>query len=502
MYKGYLTIELTSSRIRYMLLGRKGRGYEVLKCGFLPFALNISAPGDLTRQLQEVIKREALHPQKLFVTLGFQENFIRQVHMPKMNVKEMEEAITAEIEKYPSYSKRQFDYIYDVSNLAKSKGNVVFAAIEQSVLNYVLSECQKLGIPFQHLEIAPLNIKEIIHLIEPSVDNQTILVVNDTVSYLMIARGLRYQLIYKVGIGIEHLYPHRNDQISETNVFNLIGELQRVLKSYLSQHRLERLNKIWLVWDKQGAAGFNQAMHGQLGLDVEVLSLEQIAKFGESVDPNAANPAYMTGVTPAIIDLENIKEQFPLNHFFRALHFKRYVFQLLAASLFSILIAGYFLGMKSLEFMDEQKSIKAEIVATTDAINTLKATTTELYRQRDEYLAVRQGLLDQANYIKTLNRVAWSQVLSVFAEEMPKDMALTSFKFNETGKVSFFGDSLEVETVSELIRRIDTSAILEKGMFDFFTEKVVDEQKIYSFGILAQLQDNPETEPEQGEKHE
>lgn len=139
-------------------------------------------------------------------------------------------------------------------------------------------------------------------------------------------------------------------------------------------------------------------------------------------------------------------------------------------------------------------------MATTDAIDILRVTTTELYRQRDEYLAVRQGLLDQANYIKTLNRVAWSQVLSVFAEEMPKDMALTSFKFNETGKVSFFGDSLEVETVSELIRRIDTSAILEKGMFDFFTEKVVDEQKIYSFGILAQLQDNPEEQ--QGEKHE
>lgn len=500
MSKGYLAIELTSSKIRYLHLTRKGRGYQVLKSGVMPFTLNVTAAGELTRHLQELIKREDLQPQKLFLTLGLHENFIRQVHMPKMNVREMEEAITAEIEKYPAYSKRKFDYIYNVSNLAKAKGNVVFAPVEQSVLNYVLSECQKLGIPFQHLEIAPLNLKEILHLIEPSVENQTILVVNDQISYLMIVRGLRYQLIYKVGIGIEQLYPHRNDQINETSVFNLIGELQRVLKSYLSQHRLEKLNKIWLVWDRQGAAGFDAAMNGQLGLDVEVLSLDRMDKFSEHLDQNAANPIHIIVGTPAIIDLEKIKEQFSLNHFFRTLHFKRYVFQLMATSFAVVAIAGYFLGMKSLEFHKEKQSIKAEIVATAEAINTLKATTEELYRQRDEYLAVRQGLLDQANYIKTLNRVAWSQVLSVFAEEMPKDMALTSFKFNETGNVSFFGDSLEVETVAELIRRIDGSAILEKGMFDFFTEKVIEDKKVFSFGILAQLQNNPE--PGQGEEHE
>lgn len=491
MSKGHLTIELTSSRIRYMYLSRKGRGYQVLKSGVIPFALNVTAVGELTRQLQELIKREGLQPQKLFVTLGLQENFVRQVHMPKMNMREMEEAITAEIEKYPVYNKRKFDYIYSVSNLAKSKGNVVFAPVEQSVLNYLLSECRKLGIPFQHLEIAPLNLKEVLHLIEPSAENQTILVVNDQISYLMIVRGLRYQLIYKVGIGIDQLYPHRNDQIHESSVFNLIGELQRALKSYLSQHRLEKLGKIWLVWDRQGTAGFDAAMNGQLGLDVEVLSLDRIPKL-EPLDPSATNPIHVIGATPAIIELEKIKEQYPLNHFFRALHFKKYVFKLVMISAVVVGVAAYFLGMKSLELNAKQKSLKKEIHATTEAINTLKSTTAELYRQRDEYLVVRQGLLDQANYIKTLNRVAWSQVLSVFAEEMPEDMALTSFKFNDSGKVTFIGDSLEVETVAELMRRVDASSILEQGMFDFFKEKVVDDKKIYNFGILAQLQNDQE----------
>jgi hypothetical protein len=152
--------------------------------------------------------------------------------------------------------------------------------------------------------------------------------------------------------------------------------------------------------------------------------------------------------------------------------------------------AGYFLGLQCLEYYRKQVSIKKEITSTVEAINNLKTATQELYRQRDEYLVVRQGLLDQANYIKTLNRVEWSQVLSVFAEEMPNDMALTSFKFNENGNVSFIGDSREVETVAELLRRINNSTILEMGVFDFFTEKVVEEQKIFNFGILAKLRKN------------
>ncbi len=500
MTKGFLTIELTPSKIRYMYLNRDGRGYKVLKTGVELHTLNVLTAGGLARSLQDLIKKEAMAPQRLFITLCLQENYIRQVQMPKMNLHELEEAITAEIEKYPVLNNRKFDYIYNASYYSKDKGNVVFAGVEQSVLNYIFSECRKVGIPFQHLEIAPLNVKELLPLIEPSAESQVILVVHDQISYLSIIRGRQCRLLYKAGIGIEHLYPHHNDKVNETILFNLIGELQRVLKAYLSQHKIEKLAKIWLVWDQDGAAGLEQAMTGQLGLDVEVLSLSRLAKFQKNLDQKSSNPIYVLSATPAIIHLENIKEQFPLNHFFRAVHFKRYIFKLIAGALLVLGLAGYLLGMKSFEYYQKQRAIKAQISEVTNTIANLKTATQELYRKRDEYLIVRQGLLDQANYIKTLNRVSWSEVLSVFSKEMPKDMALTSFKFNETGNVSFIGESLEVETVAELIRRMDDSAILEQGKFDFLTEKKVEEQKIFGFGILAQLQSN--NEPEKSVNHE
>ena len=90
MSKGFLAIEITASKIRYTYLKREGRGYKVLKSGIFPHSFNVISTGDLAKSLQELIKKEQIVPVRLFVTLCLADNFIRQVHMPKMNLREME----------------------------------------------------------------------------------------------------------------------------------------------------------------------------------------------------------------------------------------------------------------------------------------------------------------------------------------------------------------------------------------------------------------------------
>ncbi|MBL8013895.1 MAG: PilN domain-containing protein [Candidatus Omnitrophica bacterium] len=188
------------------------------------------------------------------------------------------------------------------------------------------------------------------------------------------------------------------------------------------------------------------------------------------------------------IYIEKIKEQFALNHFFRAMNVQRYVLRSVLLTLIFIGIVGAGLGIKAWEFYSQTEQIKKDTQAIAAEKQQLKESSQDLYRQRDDFMRVRQGLLDQATFVKNLNRVSWSEVLAVVSEEMPKDLALTSFKFNESGEVSFFGDALDVEVIAELIRKIDTSAILQNGKFDFLSEKVIEKTKIYNFGILAQLQ--------------
>ena len=487
MRKGYLAVEFTSSKIRYLYLSREEIGYKVLKSGVLSYLFNATATGDLFRVLRELIRKEEIIPQRLFVTLCLQENYIRRVHLPKMSVRNLQKAVAAEIEQQHFFDGRKFDYIYQVSQYADENSHVIFAAVEQTMLDYLCSECRKLGIPFSHLEIAPLNLNEIIYLIEPSDENQVIIVVHDQSSYLMIYWDRQLRLIHQSTIGIGQIYPHHNDKVSNPVLTRFIGDLKQALNSYQSEHRLEKLDKIWLLWDRQGAAGFDSAMNAQLGLDVEAVSLERMDKFIVDSKADEANPIFVLCATSAIIYLEKIKEKFSLNHFVRTGNIAKYVFDLLIAAVLVLEFAGYFLGIRIFENFQKQKFIKMDISATQEAIKKLTETAQELDREVNELLIARQVLSGHARYINSLNRMAWSQGLGVYLQDIPKDMSLITFSFDESGHISFAGESLQIESVSGLNQRMEKSPLLQQSRINLFSEKLVDDQKVYNYGIKAQL---------------
>jgi hypothetical protein len=139
------------------------------------------------------------------------------------------------------------------------------------------------------------------------------------------------------------------------------------------------------------------------------------------------------------------------------------------------------LGFRTYHYYTKTTEVDTGIAETQRKYSELQSSSAELYRQRDEYLHVREGLLAQANFVKNLNRVSWTRVLSVMAEKMPDRMRLTSFQFDDSGSVSFIGEALSIETIAELIRRVDSSIILENGKFDFLSEKAIDANKYEIF---------------------
>jgi len=88
--------------------------------------------------------------------------------------------------------------------------------------------------------------------------------------------------------------------------------------------------------------------------------------------------------------------------------------------------------------------------------------------------------------------VSWSQVLAVVSQEHPDDLALTSFKFSESGGASIIGQAFAMESIANLMRQIEDSAILEKGRFDFLKERELKEVNYYDFGLTAQLKKKKE----------
>ncbi len=490
MAQSYLSLEITALRLRFMLVDGDRRECKVLAFGEVPYVMNVNAAGELTQAIQGIMAGEGMKPKRLFVSMCGHENFIRQLVIPKMAAKDQDDVIRGEIEIFPGFSQRSFDHIYRVSPFSDEKNNAVFAAVESTLLRYVFTECQKVGLPFEHLEVAPLNLKELVPLLQADKDNQGFLVIDDNISYLMVAGAGTYRLIYQAGIGLEMLYPDQKGILSERNVSSLSGELQRALKSYLFQNREEKVSKIWLVWNRQNGADLIKAFSGQFEAPVEALSLDKLSMFKVEAAEPAANPMHSLLAVPLVIFLSRIKAQFPLDHFCRQLNVKEYAMRLLLTALVVVGLIGAVILYKSFEFYQKTVAVTLQTEGLENEIADLNNTNADLRREHEEYLRIREGLLTQANLVKTLNRVSWSEVLSLVAEEMPKNMRLTSFKFKESGEVGFIGESLEIETVAELIRRVDRSSILENGKFDFLREKSIEDEKLFTFGILANLKSN------------
>ncbi|MCA9401770.1 MAG: PilN domain-containing protein [Candidatus Omnitrophica bacterium] len=487
MKKGYLGLEITPSRIRYTYGFKRGRIIDVQRAGTVSYTLNLSALGQLARAIGDILQKEEIFPRRIFVSISRKDILIRQLLMPRMTPKEIEEILPNEIEKVPSFANRKFDYIHQRYPAEKGNTRIIYAAIDQVLLDYIMKEVAALKIPFKHIDISPVNFKD---LLAPHIEehgNHVILVVNDKVSYFMVIRGGAYKVFYQTGIGLDNIYPENRDSMDQTAMTAFASELQRVIKSYQTEHRNEDFEKMWLIWDRPGKEDFEETIQRLLGIRVDVPGYRHIGGYEVSVEELRQNPVYLLSAMPMIFYVTQSKPSFSMDHFFRSFQIKAHVMKAVVMSLIFMAVVGYGLGVLGMDYYQQKVQLSKDIKQVEKEISTLKKESSDLYRKRDEYLEIRNGLLAQATYIQTLNRVLWSQVLSAVSKEMPRDVSLTMFKFSDSGTVTFRGDALEVETIADLIRKIDESKLLNNGRFDFLREKYIKKQKYFQFGIFAQL---------------
>lgn len=500
MAKGFLSIEIAETKIRYLYVEKKGANFQILKSGSSEYQLDITDEGGLSHHVKNLLTVEEIVPQQIFLSLSSSESLIRQVTLPKMRVvKEIEGIIESEVEKVPAFADVTFDFIYSQYSTEDAKTRVIFSALKNNILDYIFSEVKKVG-SFEHFAINPLNLKD---LIPQASSDQTrvLLVIGEAVSYFIIFKGDDYKLFYKTTLGLKNL-SLSTGLAGDNLVTGLTNEVQRVLKSYLADNKDEVISAMHLIYDQQEIQDLHLEIQKKLGLEVEALHLADVIDSKFEIQDVAAseNSAYVLCAIPMLIYLRGLKSQFRLEHFFREQQIKKiFVKALICVGIF-VLFYGAVLGMVIKGFYDKTQDLKWSIEETVDKRKLLKAETKDLFDKKKEYIEIREGLLSQATYVKILNRISWSQVFTVVSREMPEGLSLSSFEFNKSGKVFFDGEALNVESVSNLLRSVNTSQILSKGKFDHLVEKELktNEQKFYSFGILASLRKAKEKQEQDG----
>ena len=251
MMKKYLGVDISDDAIRYVYLNTKGFNYVISKAGKSKIDFDLLTPGALRTAIKDLVKQEKLKPSRIFVTLSRKDTVIHQFMLPKLSAKEFEEVITTEIEKIPTFHKQAYDYIYRKYPVSKDKFKVILSAVRRDILDRVLKEVHKTGIPFQHFELTPLNFKELPNAIDSVDDCDAFIVVSDRQTYMSIYDEYQYKLFYKLASGLNQFQHTVSQEQIRLIVLDWAAQLKRVLKSFLLDNRNIKIRKIWLVWDKE-----------------------------------------------------------------------------------------------------------------------------------------------------------------------------------------------------------------------------------------------------------
>jgi len=479
--KAYLAIEVTDHKLRYVVIEKSEKMVHATRAGVSNLTLDPSAQGALTACVRDIIAKENLDIARIFLTVNCRDTVIHQLTFAKMSKADLDVLVHGEIEKIPAFAEKAFDSIYreqESENPAKSK--VIFAAMSDKLLQYIINEVQQTRIPCHELEIAPLNLTGLLTSADLTNSIQSFIVLNEHATNLVVFENGQIKYLYTTNTGTDGMYPFNSVGQKQGITLGWAEELKRVLKSYSLENK-KSIDKIWLLWDKEAAPKFDVYLQEQGNFSVKALDLSQ-----EWVT-EPINPINLLPIVPAVYYFNKIQPAFSLKQFFNTFEFNDLITKSLLVSALILAIVGVISGGMILRFSLLEHSAFVQLKDTQKKIAILQEKSPEIIDLKNQYDESRQQLLFQATYVKLLNRMSWSEVLSEVASELPEELSLTSFKVDDSGEVTFTGEAFTMGSIAHLLRQVNSSVILKNGKFNYLSEEVVKNKKVFRFGILADL---------------
>jgi Tfp pilus assembly PilM family ATPase/F0F1-type ATP synthase membrane subunit b/b' len=502
MVRNILALDINDTVLRFVLLEKNGNVWHVGRSGVVDGSVDIKREGALSEAINSILNQETILPRRLFLSLSRKDVFVHQFVIPKMSERQTRDVVMSEIEKNMEFTSQAFDFTYQLSPFKKGQSRVLFAAVPQNLLNRILEEISRTKLNCQDLEISPLNARALIPTVSSNQSTEAVsessskgmeamVVLYERHAHFAVFDKDQYQIFYKLSLGMNDLISDSGLKAESVGMF--VNHLKRMIKTFSSEHRGQPITSIWLIWDSTKIADFDKILENEIAIKTRALDLDCVKDVITVTNSNKLNPIDLLAVSPVVCFLKGKKPFFTTRYFLRTLLSAQRIYWQILVAVIVLSILG--LGMTGVALRIEQKK---NFIA--EESRKISQEITQVKRRRDEAAVLRANLMEsrnrlfqQASYVRELNRVSWSQVLSIVANEMPEDLALTSFTFREAGEATIKGEARQMEVISELIRKIELSSILEKGTFNSLQEREtmvkgnIDSVKFYQFGISARL---------------
>ncbi len=489
MVKGILGLEISSERIRYIYLKKKPRGFILSCCGVFSLEQDIAAtksPNMLAAAIEKILLKENISASKLYFSISGKNAFIHLIDLPKMSDSELREVIATEIEKIPSFSEEEFDYIYSAFKLNEQRMRVLFTAIaEKNLRSYIQAASQK-RIYLESLEVSPLNLLGLLHSQLRANRSEALLVLDDHFSQLAIFSREGCGLFYTMSTGKEDLYPSGKQELDSSIFSAWTEEIGRAFRSYIREARRKGIEKLWFIWDNQGTQGLAKLINRQLGLQVTQPSPES---FGIKLAVKQAefNPIFFLSLAGPLTSLNRLKSMFFFEHFLQDMKAGGVIRKTGLAVILFIFLVGSVLGKVTINYISARKKISVENRRFAVRVADLQQRTAGLRSERSSYLDLKDKLLKQATFIRRLKRISPSEIFARIVSAAPNDVSFSSFELSESGTIKLKGSILKIDSLAEFIRRINAAGYFGDVKFNFLREHEREGIRIVEFDICTQL---------------
>ncbi len=483
-------VEVSSGRIRYGFFEKKDKQFFLTKRGTVSVKETVPTRESLSDSIGKIISRSNISPAKIFVTVFRDDMTTQQVVLPRMPDSEIAEVVIGEIEKIPAFSNREFEYIFERSDMEGNKVKVVFAAVFKEIINAVTEGIKQLKLPLGGVELAPLSMAGVVAFLNKGHDD-ALVILDETATYIAVFSRKECRFFYTSNTGKNELYSDGGQRINATVLANWASEIKRIFKSYALEAKGSEVGDIWFVWDNENAKDLGAAFGKELGKEVRHLAVPAVQGFADKESsPEDSNPAFFVCSAPVIAHLKGLKNEFSFARLLRETTFKKTVKQIAAGFFIYCALCLLVFGVMYAGVLAQKKDIGRKTAEVNSRIAALEKETRRLAEKQAQAESIKERLLRQAEYVRDLNRVSWSRVFGEVAGELPEDVCLVSFNVVNYTRVDLKGQAFQVENVSDIVRRLDKSAVLQNAKFHNLREAKVDDKKIFNFGIFTSVRKN------------
>lgn len=466
-------LEITQSKITAVELEKQASGVLVRNIASTETPNQAVKDGviintDVVSQvIRKLFQAAGITTKKAVISLSGKGVIVQSITLPSMPSHELNEVVRSELERYPLLITDKFVFDYKPLSEFVEKGynrtRVFLSGISYELLNSYFECMKKAGISIESIDVALLSLitSQYADIVKGKATAS--LLISDKKTQVTIVKDGKFHLFYSIDVGDSELFESTTDSnysVNEKTLNYLLEELERIFKFYEKEFESDKVERVIVSYNDYKFSQLTERISSFFSKHISIETANPFKNIKgsskaiqEGTEKEAvANFAVATGAALRGLDIigHSLSLKLLQHYIPRPRELKRaYISTAISFAAIVLVAVGIYIhqNILSSSFLSQINEDKLKIASLDQRLQVLRG-----LAEKHKYF--REVLKRQASYLKVLNRVSWSVLLSRVTNQIPDDAWLDKFKADEKQSMKLDGGTFTVEKVAGFIRQL------------------------------------------------